>query len=199
MDISDWFAIGFGLTGFITGIIALFQTGKANKTAKDANTLAEKSNRIAEKSSTISNTANDLASKANQISGDANAISQRALSATADQTSYNWRFEFDKESSAFIIVNDCANTARDVLVVVRHKDETLLNARIDSITGFDKNSFEIKFLSQQIAEDQRSIDRINARGGIFFIGVGKVGIVIDVVWTSELGLRRSDQFKKTFS
>ncbi|WP_416174854.1 MAG: hypothetical protein ACFWT0_01585 [Bifidobacterium crudilactis] len=197
-EIGTISAVAFGAFGFITAIIALFQTRKANKLAKRANALAEKANRIAEEASTISRTANDIASKSNQISGDANTISRRALSATTDQTSYNWRFKYNKESSAFTIINDCANTAHDVLIVVRHKDETLLNETVDNIPGFGKNTFEIKFLTQQIIEDQRRIDRINDRGGVFLVGAGKVRIVIDLVWTSELGLRKSEQLEQTF-
>ena len=80
-EIGTISAVAFGAFGFITAIIALFQTRKANKLAKRANTLAEKALEQAGE-------ANRLAGDANEISNYANTVSQRALGVASDHTEY---------------------------------------------------------------------------------------------------------------
>lgn len=189
-----------GILGFITATIAIVQTRKANKLSQDANTLAEEANGIAEKSMSIASTANGLATEANKISDDANTISKRALSITADQTVYDWGFKFDKQTSTINMTNNSPNTAHDVTVIVRNDDETIIESHIEEMAPFSDLPLQNQLLSEKVTEDQRNIDRVNSEGGGFvFIAVGKVTVDINLVWTSDLGLKRSEKFKKSFS
>lgn len=193
-----WTAVGAvgGLAGGVCGVTALFQTRKANKLAKDANDAAEESNGIARDSERLAEDANRLAREANEISADANAISQRALGVTADQTVYKWRVEFDADSSTVFLVNDCPHEAADVHVFVRHEDQTLVDRHVDEVPPFGEVPLEDELFMQQVVEDQRSIDRFNAVGGVVCVGVGAYGVVVHVAYTTELGSRRSDEVKK---
>lgn len=188
-----------GALGVVTASIAIIQTRKANQLAKDANTLAKESNRIAEDSKRIASEANGLAAEANKISGDANSISQRALSVTADQTVYDWGFKFDKESSTLTMTNDSPNLAMDVSVSVRHKGKTIAESHIDRMAPFENTLLKCDLLSEKIGENQQIIDNINNSGGMYFFGVGKVKADIAVTWTSDLGVKRSEKFKKSFT
>lgn len=189
-----------GILGFITATIAIVQTRKANKLSQDANTLAEKANGIAKKSIAIASKANGLATEANKISSDANTISKRALSVTADQTVYAWGFKFDKQTSTIYMTNNSPNTAHDVTVIVRNDDKTIIESHVKEMAPFSDLPLQNQLLSDKVSEDQRNIDRINASDdGLMFIAVGKVTVDIDLVWTSDLGLKRSEKFKKSFS
>ncbi|WEV59710.1 hypothetical protein OZX67_04000 [Bifidobacterium sp. ESL0728] len=188
-----------GGLGGIAGIVALVQTHAANQLAKQANATAKEANRIAGDSKTLAGKANDLASKANEISTDANTISNRALAVTADQTVYNWRVEFDGKSSTVYIVNDCGHEARDVTVFLRQEDETLTHRRFEEIPAFGEASLECKLLTKQIRKSQQSIDRNNASGFVFILGSGSTGATVHIVYTTELGSRRTDKIKKSFT
>lgn len=188
-----------GILGFITAAIAIVQTRKTNKLAQDANTLAEEANGIAEKSIGIASKANGLATEANKISGDANTISKRALSVTADQTVYDWGFKFDKQTSTINMTNNSPNTAHDVTVVIRNDDKTIIESHVKEMAPFSDLPLHDKLLSEKVSEDQRRIDEINASGSMMFIAVGKVTVDINLVWTSDLGLKRSEKFQESFS
>ena len=199
--VMDWnmfwtaFAAVGGTFGTGAGLIALFQTRKANELAQGANRVAEEANGIAADSKRLAEDANRLAGDANQISADANAISQRALRVTADQTVYKWRVEFDAETSSVFLVNDCPHEATDVHVFIRHKDQTLCDRRIDDAPAFGEVEFQDELFMQQIVEDRRSIDRLNS-DGFFYAGVGGYRVVVHVAYTTELGSRRSDKIEK---
>lgn len=187
-----------GILGFITAAIAIIQTRKTNKLAQDANTLAQEANGIAEQSMSVASKANGLASEANKISGDANTISKRALSVTADQTVYDWGFKFDKQSSTISMTNNSPNTAHDVTVIVRHDDKTIIESHIEEMAPFSDLPLHNPLLSEKVAEDQRRVDSINSSGGMVLFAVGKVTVDINLVWTSDLGLKRSEKFQKSF-
>lgn len=198
----DWNVIwaglgaGGGLFGAVAGLIALFQTGEANQLAKEADRFAQEANGIAADSKRLAENANRLAGEANQISADANAISQRALRVTADQTSYEWRVEFDGESSTLFLVNDCPHEASDVHVFVRHEDQTVMDRVVDKVPPFGEIPLEDQLFTQKIIEDQRSIDRINSGGGFVYIGAGGYSVTVHVAYTTELGSRRGDEIKQ---
>ncbi|MDF7665694.1 hypothetical protein [Bifidobacterium sp. ESL0745] len=206
MGSFEWLSIAgsvggiIGGLGSIAGIVALFQTHSSNKLAEQANATAKEANRIAGDSKTLAGKANDLASKANKISTDANAISQRALSVTDDQTVYNWRVEFDGERSAVYIVNDCGHSARDVAVFIRQKDETVAEGRFDEVPAFGEAELGCKLLAEQIRKSQASIDRIDSSNlGVLFLGTGSTQAIIHIVYTTELGNRRNNEIKKSFT
>lgn len=189
-----WGIIGgvVGIVGAIVSIIALFLTHRANEFAKQANTLAKEAN-----SAAIA--ANGLASEANEESRKANQISSRALSATTDQTVYSWRIEFDYNSSTVFLVNDCPSFANDVRAVIHRKNETVIERSIDYLPAFGEISLESNLFRDEIDTSQEGINRINSGGGFFYAGVGKVKIILDVVWTSELGIRRSDKIEQSLT
>lgn len=188
-----------GTLGGVTGFIALLQTRHSNKLSETANRLAEEANGIAVDSKRVANDANDLAGKANEISADANAISQRALSVTADQTVYKWRVEYDGKTSTVFLVNDCANTARDVQVFIRHKDKTIAQGRFDEIPPFGEVMFEDQFFAEKILEDRRAIDRANAQKVIYILANAKCPVVVHVAYTTDLGSRRNDELKQSLT
>ena len=190
---------GVGAVGGVAGIIALFQTHKGNELAQKANGTAEVSNGIAADSKRVAEQANDLAGEANEIAADANAISQRALAVTADQTIYKWRVEYDGKTSTVFLVNDCANLARDVQVFVRFEDQTIAQAHIDEVAAFGEVPLKNEFFAQKIIESQRSIDRNNSMGGVFYIGAGTCSVTVHIVWTTGLGSRRNIEVKKGLS
>ena len=188
-----------GALGGVAGIIALLQTRHGNEIAETANRLAKEANGIAADSKRLADDANDLAGKANEISADANAISQRALSVTADQTVYKWRVEYDGKTSTVFLVNDCANTARDVQVFIRHKDQTIAQGRFDEIPPFGEVTFEDQFFAEKILEDRRAIDRANAQKVIYILATAKCPVVVHVAYTTDLGSRRNDEIKQSLT
>lgn len=195
----DWFnVIGLVLSaiGCVTGCIALFQTHRGNKLSKDANGTAEEANRISIDSKRIAKQANGLAGKANEIAADANSISQRALAVTADQTVYKWRVGYDGDASTVFLVNDCPNMARDVQVFIRNEDQTVAQRHVDEVAPFGEIVFEDEFFAQKIFEDQAGVDRLNAQPGFTFIGRGGCKVNVHVVYTTELGGRRSDEIEQ---
>ncbi|MEO2334434.1 hypothetical protein ABG908_05345, partial [Bifidobacterium longum] len=121
------------LVSVVVGFVAYFQTHNANEAAKDANNHAEEANRIAAESRDAATRANELAGNANQISENANLISQRALSASRDQTVYEWTAEYDAHMPALTIRNQCGLTANDVHVLVRLKDQVIAEGHADSL------------------------------------------------------------------
>ena len=176
-----------GGVGGIAGVIALAQTGKANKLAKNANSLADEANKRA-------GDANLLAEQSNQISNDANAISKRALGVTADQTEYVWMVEFDYETAELVVINDCPLDATDAVIVARCKGETMTELRRDRIAKFSQVRLKADFLREQILKKSR---RYSGNGIIIASDIyGET--VIHVVWTSELGMRRSEESKQRF-
>jgi hypothetical protein len=187
-----WAAFGAigGSVGGVAGVLAYFSAHKANKLAENADSTAKEANRIAV-------SANSLAADANKLSGDANTISQKAFSATTDQTVYHWRIEFDYEKSTIFLMNNCALSARDVHAVVRYENKTLVEGSVDSLAGFEEVPLEDDFLGEQILKSQRSIDRINSQGRVRLIDTGNISVMLHIVWTSELGTRRSEEIKKT--
>ena len=186
-----------GIFGFITATIAIVQTRKANKLSQEANTLAEEANGIAEQSMTVASKANGLASEANKISGDANTISKRALSVTADQTVYDWGFKFDKQTSTINMTNNSPNTAHDVTVIVRHDDKTIIESHVKEMAPFSDLPLQNQLLSKEIIEMQLILDELKSEGA-FITTIGKVDVEINLAWTSDLGMKRNEKFKKTF-
>jgi hypothetical protein len=185
MNWTDICSIVFGGVGLVASVIAVFQTCKANKLAKDANALAKEANERAGNS-------NALAAKANEISNNANAISQRALSVTADQTEYNWAAEFDYETSSLTIWNDCALFADDVAIVIRNEDETVVESREQRISAFNKVILQSDFFREEILKQAVGYSRSGIYGAPYF------RVEINVVWTSELGMRRTKIVKQGF-
>ena len=176
-----------GGIGGITGIVALRQSHKGNK-------LAENANRIAKEANGLAVDANKVAADANEIGEHANTIANRALDAGADQTVYQWAVRLDAENGMLSVINDCALDARDVHVVIRSKEQTIADARIGECAGFSQIPFECQFLVEEILKNQAAIDSIP-----YLIGSGMVDVDIHIVWTSELGVRRSHDCKKRFS
>ena len=86
-----------GVAGGVCGVIALFQTGKANQLAKDANELAESANGEA-------GAANELAENANKIALDANEVAKRSLRVGADQTVYDWTVGVEDDGRTIVLV-----------------------------------------------------------------------------------------------
>lgn len=184
----DWFGIiGLALSavGCVTGCVALFQTRQSNKLAKAANGTAEESVGIAEN-------ANKLAADANEISEHANLIAKRSLDAGADQTVYQWAAWFDADKSAITIANDCALEARDVHVVIRYEGQTLADGRRVSVAAFGELPLENDLFVEKLQEEAASL----SRNGI--IGTPYIRLGIHIVWTSELGVRRTCDCQQDF-
>lgn len=171
--------------GCVTGCAALFQTRQANKLAKAASVTAEESVGIAEN-------ANKLAADANEISEHANLIAKRSLDAGADQTVYQWAAWFDAEKSAVTVVNDCALEARDVHVVVRYEGQTLADGRRVSVAAFGDIPLENDLFMEKLREEAAGL----RRSGI--IGTPCIRLGIHIVWTSELGVRRTCDCQQGF-
>ncbi|AII74876.1 hypothetical protein [Bifidobacterium coryneforme] len=136
--------------------------------------------------------------KANQLAKDANSISQRALSVSADQTVYDWRFEFDQESSTLTVTNDSPNPAMDVTVSVRHKGMTIAESDINYMDPFENALFKCARLSEKIRDSQQCNYDINT-GKFISYGPGNLCVDLAVTWTSALGMIRSEKFEQTFS
>lgn len=174
-----------GMVGGVTGCVALFQTRQANKLAKAANGTAEESVGIAEN-------ANKLAADANEISEHANLIAKRSLDAGADQTVYQWAAWLDADDSAVIIANDCALEARDVHVVIRYDGQTLADERRVHMAAFGELPLENDLFMEKLQEEAASL----SRSGI--IGTAYIRLGIHIVWTSELGVRRTCDCQQGF-
>ena len=185
MDLSNVISLAISAIGCATGCAALFQTRQSNKLAKSANGTAEESVGIAEK-------ANKLASDANEISEHANLIAKRSLDACADQTIYQWAAWFDAENSSITVVNDCALDAHDVHDVVRHEDQTVADMRADHRHAFGELSFENSLLSEKLSEKTMLLK------GSGTIGASYIKLGIHIVWTSELGVRRTCDCQQGF-
>lgn len=186
MDVSEFIAAVTGCVGMVTGVIALLQSRKANKLAQDSNRVAEEANRLAVK-------ANDLARDANDVGEHANAVAQRAADAASDQTDYEWAAQLDAEHRTLIVFNDSALDARDLHIVVRFEDETVCDHHVERCAAFSQLTLQAELLVEKLREKQ-----VGRRGlpGVYGQPVVKVGI--HIVWTSELGVRRSHNTKQGF-
>lgn len=187
MDVSGIvnFAIScIGALGGITGVIALFQTHKGNELAKTANRVAEEANGIARE-------ANALAADANEQSTHANLLADRALDVSRDDLVYGWRVKFDHERGAVVVMNDCPNTAHDVAVTVLAEGHAVVDSRVDEIPAFGEIMLPSEFLLQKTVECEQDRIALNARGGFVSPGPIPYGIRVFIVWTTDLGKRRS--------
>lgn len=185
MDWSDIVSLVISAVGCATGCAALFQTRQSNKLAKAANGTAEESIGIAEK-------ANKLAADANEISENANLIANRSLDTSADQTVYQWAAWLDADESAITVVNDCALDARDVHVVVRYEDQTVADTRAVHMAAFGELSLENGLLAEKLHEKAMLLRGSGA------IGTAHIRLRIHIVWTSELGVRRTCDCQQGF-
>ncbi|KAB5608382.1 hypothetical protein [Bifidobacterium jacchi] len=194
----DWnlFWTGFGavggLFGTVAGIVALVQTGKANKLAEDANRLAEEANRVAAESLKAAHSANQLADHANQIGEHANLIAQRALAAGRDQTVYRWAAEFDADRAELVIIDDCGLDARDVHVTVRFEGQAVGEGDASHLSAYGQLTLEVPLLVEKLHEEAVSLRRSGA------IGSPHVKAAIGVVWVSEFGVHRSLESEQGF-
>lgn len=183
--IADIASVIASLVGCVTGCAALVQTHQTNKLAKTANGTAEESIGIAEN-------ANKLASDANEIGEHANLIAKRSLNASADQTVYQWAAWFDAEDSAITIANDCALEARDMHVVIRNDGQTLADEWRAHMAAFGELPLENDLFTEKLREEAADL----RRSGI--IGVPYIRLEIHIVWTSELGVRRTCDCEQGF-
>lgn len=181
------------LVSVVVGFVAYFQTHNANEAAKDANNHAEEANRIAAESRDAATRANELAGNANQISENANLISQRALSASRDQTVYEWTAEYDAHMPALTIRNQCGLTANDVHVLVRLKDQVIAEGHADSLPPIGQIILDGTLIRQEIVEEGEAGRRAN------LVDIPGADLRIGIVWTSELGVRRSLESQQRFS
>lgn len=193
----DWnlfwtaFAAVAGAFGTVAGLVALIQTGKANRLAKQANRLAEEANRLAAESRDVAVAANELAGHANEIGEHANLIAQRALAAGSDQTVYHWAAQYDAESAVLSVIDDCGLDARDVHVVVHHEGEVVAEGHAALVSAFGVLELDAPLMLDEIRKDAR-------RYGNGFYGTPHVRVSISVVWTSELGVSRSLKSEQGF-
>lgn len=185
MDWSNIVGLVFSAVGCVTGCVALFQTRQSNKLAKAANGAAEESVGIAEN-------ANKLAADANEISEHANLIAERSLDAGADQTVYQWAAWLDADESALTVANDCALEARDVHVVVRHEGQTLADEWRVHVAAFGELPLENGLLAEKLREKAVLLRRSGT------IGTAYIRLGIHIVWTSELGVRRTCDCQQGF-
>ena len=188
-----WTAVGAvgGVVGCVSGLVALFQTRKANKLAEDANRIAKEANRISTDSRDAASSANELAAKANEIGEHANLIAQRALASGLDQTVYRWSVEYDASDSVLLVRNDCGLEARDVSVLVRCEGETVADGFREALPGLGEFKLDATLMLEKLREDA-------SRYGNGFYGSPRVRVSIGVVWTSELGNRRSLECEQGF-
>lgn len=86
--LADWVAAGAAILALVGTVIALVQSGKANKhaknsleTANSANGIATEANTLATGANSLASGANTLATEANALAGEANTISDRVFAA----------------------------------------------------------------------------------------------------------------------
>lgn len=181
-----------GGLGGVCGFIALFQTRRANKLAKDANRIAEEANRVSAESRDVAVTANELARKANEIGEDANRIARRALAAGSDQSVYNWTAQYDSSDSVLAVVNDCGLEARDVHVRVRCEGEVVAEGEAPVLSALGELRLDAPLLGEKLRKEAAAL----RYSGI--IGTPSVKVLIGIVWTSEFGVHRSLESKQGF-
>lgn len=176
----DWFnviSLALSAIGCITGCTALFQTHNANK-------IAEKSLGVNEEANVLSSESNGLSSDANQIGEDANLIGKDGVRVAADQLGYEWAAQFDAETGAMTVINDCGFNASDVRVVVRLEDETIGNVHADDVPGFEQVELELPLVCEKLREEA-------SQRCEYFIGPVFVLLDIHIAWVTMLGTHRS--------
>ncbi|MFK5257133.1 hypothetical protein [Propionibacterium freudenreichii] len=176
----------FGIIGTITGIGGLV--------------VAYLSYKAAEKSNKTANNAVAKAGEANQISRDANTISRRALAVTEDKSIYDWKVHLDHDARAATVRNESSEAARDVTVVVRDGDKTLLQEEIGDVAAFGQFTLDGSLFLNAIAADQAHIDALN-RGdsGVFFAAVGTAHATFHLSWNTPAGVPRTQLIEKRFN
>lgn len=189
MNPADWTGIIFGGIGAITGVIALLLSGKANKTAKDSNDIAEEANRISAESRDAAARANELAGNANKISENANLISQRSFEASRDQTSYRWTAEYDADETVITVVNDCGLTAHEVHAIISFDNNVIEERHSDIVAPYGQIHFGCAFVAKNLLEQG------HVPG---FITIPSVEVRFSIIWTTELGVRRSLESQQRF-
>lgn len=165
----------------------LFQTGKANQLAKDANELAESANGEA-------GAANELAENANKIALDANEVAKRSLRVGADQTVYDWTVGVEDDGRTIVLRNHCAHAADDVSVAVRSGDAAIFDAAFDHVAGFQVLRLDVSRTVNQIVEHQRKLNPAFLHGLAI-----RFEIDVHVAWVSELGIHRDEVINEIIS
>ena len=177
MDLFNVIGLVLSAIGCVTGSVALFQSHKANK-------VAEQSLGVGEEANVLSSESNGLSSDANQIGEDANLIGKDGVRVAADQLGYEWAVQFDAETGAMVIINDCCFAARDVRVVVRLEEETIGDVHADDVHGFGQVVLEVPLVCEKLREEA-------SQRCEYFIGPVFVLLDIHIAWVTMLGTHRS--------
>lgn len=191
----DWWSIGFGTAGFISGAAGLAIAIRANGIAKKANSIAEDSNVKAAEANLIAQQSNDLAKDANTISG-------RALDLSAEVVDYFWRVEIDDDAAAIVVFNDSSVSAVNVSVFARQKDETVASGRVEKVAPFGQLTFDFqRALDEHFLHVKNSTISVM---GMFQDGtIGKLGsrhphtsrYVVHVAWETPSGQQRTTKLE----
>ncbi|AJC70506.1 hypothetical protein X956_03945 [Trueperella pyogenes TP8] len=167
----------------LVALVAIGVALRANKIAQDGNEIAQRAQGAAVE-------ANRLAVQANEIAGDANLIAQRSVDIAEDQADYVWVVKFDHDQSVAVVRNDSSFSARDVTVVVRLKDSTAGQGRIDKLPGFNEFEFPVDGVLQALAK-QHPAGVYSSNGITVIQSRPAVSLTAWISWLSELGVRRS--------
>lgn len=176
--------------GVVCAVIALFQSRRANKAAKDANTLAKRANEISIENTKIADGANEIAKTANDISEHANTISKRALSTSQDQTMYRWQVQYHSPRQLLTVVNDGISPALNVAIVVRCENDLILSTRRDRLEPFEQLIFEGTTIDSEIIKQPQTIVSVVRTINTF--------LRVSITWDSELGKHFSLEGQKLF-
>lgn len=151
---ADGVAIGGGIGGIVTAIIALFIAARANKAAKAGNSLAKVANDTAADALRQTKKANRIAVEANELAGNANTIAKRALNAAHDDVEYHWVLEIQADGLA-VVINDCGQHAAHVAAIVDHGGEPVARSAPTDIDAFGKIALDVKGAVEQHFEKVR--------------------------------------------
>ena len=186
------------LIAVLAAILAWGAAHCADRRAKDANNLAEDANTTAERALAEAMEANRIAQDANKISSDANTISERALAIAEDNLEYSWELDIDYNEGVPVFVNNSAHAAYDVSITVRTEQRQVAHAFEKEVPPFSKFRFEAELITEELAEDARSIARLNSSRGFHFIKGPSCSTKGYVMWNTESGTKRNSVIEHVF-
>lgn len=178
------------ITALIVAIVSALAAIGAMIIAIRGNKIAREGNEIAQQAQESAVEANQLAADANQISADANNVARRALAVSEDQLIYEWRVWFDKDLGVVCVENHSAFVARDVTVLIRYKDVTVVDARFDEIAAFA----QVSVSSGEIVEGLRKEEVDHRRAwdsGLMVISSPYISVMVYISWITEGGVSRN--------
>lgn len=184
MSATEWIGLISSTVSTAVALVSLAFASKANREAKKSNAIAEE--------------ANNYAKEANRLAENANETSRRALAVTEDDTTYNWKIQFDRKTKLVTITNDCAWPVKNLEIWARFQDQTVGKLPSSNVAAFDKVTFSLSTVVIEHLEKKRPSAGIGSGyEAIQYYSPEKADVTFSLSWRTEAGVLRHDEITET--